>query len=147
MSAEPCGIDLVKEVIVILGKHPIRLYNELFARRIHLNLRLFPIRLGDRKFGALVGLDLVDHIVLAVEVNTESHLILANSLYPYLTVTPLDAEVIEDAMLVCRTCGGVLIGEVILGQAELYVPPFGEGVGLPMSHDGCRIGSTEPPCP
>lgn len=147
MSAEPCGVDLVKEVIVILGKHPIRLYNELFARCIHLNLRLFPIRLGDRKFGTLVGLDLMDHIVLAVEVNTKSHLILANSLYPYLTVTTLYAEVIENAMLVCRTCGGVLIGEVILGQAELHVPPLGKGVGLPISHHCGGIATSKPSRP
>lgn len=109
MSPEARRIDFIEEIIVILGEHPVRLYNELLARRIHLNLRLFPIRLGDRKFRALVRLDLVDYIVLAVEIYSKPHPVFADALYPYLTVTTLDSEMIEDSMLVSRTRRRVLI--------------------------------------
>lgn len=109
MSPETCRIDFIEEIIVILGEHPVRLYNELLARRIHLNLRLLPISLRDREFLALVGLDLVDHIVLAVEVYSKPHTVFADALDPYLTVTTLDSEIIENSMLVSRTRRRVLI--------------------------------------
>lgn len=109
MSPEARRIDFIEEIIVILGEHPVRLYNELLARRIHLNLRLLPIRFGDRKFRALVRLDLVDYIVLAVEVYSKPHPVFTDALDPYLTVTTFDAEMIEDSMLVSRTRRRVLI--------------------------------------
>ena len=91
MSPEARRIDFIEEIIVILGEHPVRLYNELFARRIHLNLRLLPIRFCDREFRALVRLDLVDYIVLAVEVYAKPHPVFSDALDPYLTVTTFDA--------------------------------------------------------
>ena len=109
MSPETCRIDFIEEIIVILGEHPVALYNELFARRIHLNLCLLPIRLCDRKFRALVRLDLVDYIILTVEVYSKPHPVFADAFDPYLTVTPLDAEVVEDTMLIRRSRRRVLI--------------------------------------
>lgn len=109
MLPEARRIDFIKEIIVILGEHPVRLYNELLARRIHLNLRLLPISFRDREFLALVRLDLVDYIVLAVEVYSKPHPVFADALYPYLTVTTLDPEMIEDSMLISRTRRRVLI--------------------------------------
>lgn len=109
MSPEARRIDFIEEIIVILGEHPVALYNELFARRIHLNLCLLPIRFRDRKFRTLVRLDLVDYIVLAVEVYSKPHTVFADALDPYLTVTTFDSEMIEDSMLVSRTRRRVLI--------------------------------------
>ena len=142
MASKSSRINVVKEVLIILRKHPIRLYNELFTRGIHLNLRLLPIRFRYSKFGALVCLDLVDDIVLTVEIYTKPHTVFTDTLDTYLTVAPFDAEMIKDTMLVSRSCCSILIREAVLSDAELYVPPLGEGVSVPIPHDGCRIGST-----
>lgn len=144
MSAEPLGVDVVKEVFVVFRKHPIRLYNEHLARGVHFHLSLLPIGFRDGKFNALVGLNLVDYIVLSVKVDSESYLVLTHFLNFNLSVTPLDAEVVKDAMLIRRTCGGVLIGEVVLGDSELHVPPLCKGVGFPIAHNGCRIARSHP---
>ena len=109
MTPETCLIDFIEEIIVILGEHPVRLYNELLARRIHLNLRLLPISFRDREFCALVRLDFVDYIVLAVDVYSKPHTVFADALDPYLTVTAFDSEMIKDAMLISRTRRRVLI--------------------------------------
>lgn len=109
MSPEARRIDFIEEIIIILGKHSVRLDDELFARGIHLNLRLLPIRLRDREFCALVRLDFVNDIVLAVEVDSESHSVLPYLFNSYLTVSTLDAEVVEDTMLIRRSRRRVLI--------------------------------------
>lgn len=147
MSAEPLGVDVVKEVFVVFRKHPIRLYNEHLARGVHFHLSLLPIGFRDGKFNALVGLYLVDYIVLSVKVDSESYLVLVHLFDFNLSVTPLDAEVVKDAMLIRCTCGGILIGEVVLGNTELYVPPLCEGVGFPIAHHCGGIATAKPTRP
>ncbi len=109
MPSEPPRIYVIEEILIIRRKHSIRFYNELLAGGIHLNLRLLPISLGDGEFRALVRLDLVNDIILAVEVNSQPHAILADLLYPYLSVAPLNAEMIKNTMLIRRSRGGVWI--------------------------------------
>lgn len=109
MPSESRRINVVEKVFVVFRKHSVRLDDELFACRIHFNLRLLPIRLRDREFRTLVRLDFVDYIVLAVEVYSKPHTVFADALYPYLTVTTFDSEMIEDSMLVSRTRRRVLI--------------------------------------
>lgn len=144
MPPKPPRVYVVKEVLVILGKHSIRLYNELFTRSVHLNLRLLPISLGDGEFRALVRLDLVNDIILAVEVDSQPHAILADLLYLYLTVTALDTKMIKNTMLIRRARGGVLVAEIAFGKSELYAPPFSEGIGLPVSHHRRGIACAYP---
>ena len=147
MPSESRRINVVEKVFVVFGKHSVRLDNELLAGGVHLDLCLLPIRLADSKPRALVRLDFVNDVVLAVEVDSESHPILSNLFNSYLTVAPLDAEMVKDTMLIRRSRRRVLICEVILGKTELHVPPLGEGVRIPIAHHSRRIARAEPTRP
>ena len=144
MPSESRRINVVEKVFVVFGKHSVRLDNEFLAGSVHFDLCLLPIRLADSKLRALVRLDFVNDIVLAVKIHAEPHPILSNLFNSYLTVAPLDAEMVKDAMLIRRSRRRVLIREVILGKTELHVPPLCEGVRIPIAHHGCAIARAKP---
>lgn len=77
----------------------------------------------------------MDDVILAVKIHTEADAVFSDPTDADLTVSAFDAEEIEDAMLVCRPRRRVLVTEVPFGNAELDIPPPGEGVGVPVSHD------------
>jgi hypothetical protein len=87
----------------------------------------------------------VNDVILAVKVNAEADAVFSDPTDANLTVSAFDSEKVENPMLVGGSCRCVLIAEVPFGNAELDIPPPGEGVGVPVSHDGCRIRSSEPP--
>ena len=142
MPSESPWVDGVEEVFIVSVKKAVGVDDEPLPGCEHLHLSLHPICFGYRELLALVGLYFVDDIVLSVKVHSQTDAMSVPLLHPNLSVSVLDAKEVEDAMLIGRACCRVLVGEVPLGDAELDVPPFGEGVGLPISHDGCRIGST-----
>ena len=144
MTGEPLRVDLVEKVVVVLGKKPVGVDHQLLSRSVHLHLSLLQIGLCDREPLAFVGLYLVDDIVLPVEIHAESDAVLADPPNPNLTVSLLDPEVVEDTMLIGGTRRRVLVPEVVLGETQLHAPPLGEGVGLPIPHDGGRITRSDP---
>lgn len=109
MPSESVGIDGVKEVIVVTIKEAVRVDDEHLPGCEHFHLRLHPICLGDRELLALVSLHFVDDIVLSVKVDSQTDAMSVPFLHPYLSVSVLDAEEVEDAMLICRSCCRILV--------------------------------------
>ena len=139
MARETPLVYGVKEVLVIVGEKSVGVDDQLLLGGEHLHLSLLPIGLGNCELLGLVGLDLVNDVILAIKIDAEADAVFADPPYPNLSVPPLHAEGVKDAVLIGGTRRRVLVAEAALGKTELDVPPIGEGLGLPIAHHRGRV--------
>lgn len=135
MARQAALVDGVEKIVVIVRQEVVGVDNKLLFACKHLHLSLHPVGFGYRELLAFVCLDLMDDVILPVKIHAEADSLAFPTLQAYLPVPSLNAQIIENTMLIGGPCRRVLVTEVPLGNAELDIPPPGKGVGVPVSHD------------